>query len=145
MPIATRRGRLPGGRLGDLAVRAVGERYLGLAERLRGADIVHAAELGYWFSAQAAGSSSALGFRLVLTVWETLPFADAYRNVAHPPLPPRRSLPAADLFLATTARARGALLLEGVAAERIEVAPPGIDVERFAAARDAAPPPAGGT
>src|SRR5262249_57236467 len=48
VPVATVGGRLPGGRAGALLTRAVGERYLGLEERLAGADIVHGAELGYW-------------------------------------------------------------------------------------------------
>lgn len=141
-PIRTRRGRLPAGRLGDLATRAVGDRYLGLAEHLRGADIVHAAELGYWFSWQAAEHKRELGYRLALTVWETLPFADAYRNVRTRRFR-RAVLPAADLFLATTDRARQALLLEGAPGDRIRVAPPGIDVERFAAARAGRPPARG--
>ena len=137
-PVETLGGRLPGGRAGALATRVAGERYLGLADALRGADIVHAAELGYWFSAQAARLRDALGFRLVLTVWETLPFAGAYRNLRTRPYR-EATLAAADLFLATTERAREALLVEGAAGERIQVAPPGIDVERFAAARAAAP------
>ena len=45
---------MPRGALGRLATRALGERYLGLAAELSGADIVHAAELGNWYSAQAA-------------------------------------------------------------------------------------------
>jgi glycosyltransferase involved in cell wall biosynthesis len=49
-------------------------------------------------------------------------------------------LAAADRFLPTTARARDALLLEGAAAERIVVCPPGIDVDRFALARSPRPP-----
>lgn len=142
-PVGTLGGRLPGGRVGTLATRALGERYLGLEERLTGAQIVHAAELGYWFSAQAARLREQLGFRLVLTVWETLPFADAYRNIRTRRYR-RETLAAADLFLATTERARDALLLEGAPAARIRVAPPGIDVERFAAARSASPPPGGG-
>lgn len=142
-PVATLGGRLPGGRAGSLVTRAAGERYLGLADRLRGADIVHAAELGYWFSAQAAALRRQLGFRLVLTVWETLPFADAYRNVRTRRYR-RATLAAADRFLATTERARDALLLEGAPPERIRVTPPGIDVERFAAARTATPPAGGG-
>ena len=77
---------------------------------------MHAAELGYWFSAQAARLRAELGFRLVLTVWETLPFADAYRNVRTRRYR-RETLAAADLFLATTERARDALLLEGAPAE----------------------------
>ena len=142
-PVGTLGGKLPGGRAGALATRALGERYLGLADKLRGADVVHAAELGYWFSAQAARLRDELGFRLVLTVWETLPFADAYRNIRTRRYR-RQTLAAADLFLATTERARDALLLEGARPDRSRVAPPGIDVARFAAARVAAPPPGGG-
>jgi glycosyltransferase involved in cell wall biosynthesis len=140
MPITTvgdRFSRLPGP-LGPLATRAVGERYLGLEERLRGADIVHAAELGYWFAWQAARLKARLGYRLVLTCWETIPFADAYRNIRTRRYR-RDVLAAADLFLATTDRARQALLVEGADPARIAVAPPGIDVDRFGAARQAAP------
>jgi glycosyltransferase involved in cell wall biosynthesis len=133
-------GRLSGGRAGRLATRAIGERYLGLEAQLLGANIVHAAELGYWFTAQAAKLRDRLGFRLVTTVWETLPFGRAYRNVRT-----RRYrdavLAATDRFLPTTERAREALLLEGAAPALIELAPPGIDVDRFATARD--PGPAG--
>lgn len=130
VPTPTLRGVLPRGRLGDIAVRVPGDRYLGLARRLAGADIVHAQELGYWYSMQAAHLKPRLGFRLVLTVWETLPFLDAYRNVRTRPYR-RVTLAAADLFLAATERARTALLLEGVAPERIRVCPPGIDTGRF--------------
>jgi glycosyltransferase involved in cell wall biosynthesis len=136
VPVTTvgdRLGRLPGA-AGALATRAVGERYLGLEARLRGADIVHAAELGYWFSWQAARLKARLGYRLALTCWETLPFADAYRNVRTRRYR-RDVLAATDLFLATTERARDALIVEGADPARIEVAPPGIGVDRFAAAR----------
>ena len=44
------RDRLPRGRVGDLAALAVGDRYFGLEAALRGADIVHAAEIGVPFS-----------------------------------------------------------------------------------------------
>lgn len=128
----TARDLLPPGRLGDLAVRLPGERYLRLAPHLRGADIVHSQELGYWYSDQAARLRESLGFRLVLTVWETLPFLDAYRNVRTRPYR-RRVLAATDLFLAASERARDALLLEGAPEERIRVCPPGVDVERFSA------------
>ena len=128
----TTRDLLPPGRLGDLAVRVPGERYLGLGGALRGAHIVHAQELGYWYSMQAAKLKARLGFRLVLTVWETIPLLDAYRNVRT-----RRyralTLRETDLFLAATERARAALLLEGVPAERIRVCPPGVDTDRFGA------------
>jgi glycosyltransferase involved in cell wall biosynthesis len=129
-PVRTLRDLLPKGAPGDLAVRVPGDRYLGLADHLRGADVVHAQELGYWYAMQAARLRRRLGFKLVLTVWETLPFADAYRNVRT-----RRyrkaTLASADLFLAATERAADALVLEGADPSRIEVAPPGIDLERF--------------
>ena len=130
--VATPRDRIPAGRLAGGAAYVVGERYLGLADHLRGADVVHAAEIGTWFSAQAAALRDELGFRLVLTVWETLPWLSTYR------WPRERRyreavLPKADLCLAATRRAADALLLEGVPASRIEVAPPGIDLARFGA------------
>lgn len=130
VPARTLRGLLPAGRVGDLAVRVPGDRYLGLRALLTGADVVHAQELGYWYSMQAARLKERLGFRLVLTMWETLPFLDAYRNVRTRPYR-RAVLAAGDLFLAATERARTALLLEGAAAERIRVCPPGIDTARF--------------
>ena len=105
-------GRLPKGRVGALLTKAVGERYMGLEEKLGGVDIVHAAELGYWFTAQAARFRARLGFRLVVTVWETLPFARAYRNLRTRPYR-EAVLGATDLFLPATERARAALLLEG--------------------------------
>ncbi len=130
--VRTLRTLLPRGRLGDLAVRLPGDRYLGLADHLAGADVVHSQELGYWYSAQAARLRERLRFKLVLTVWETLPFLGAYRNVRTRPYR-RRVLDATDLFLPATERAAKALLLEGATPERIRVAPPGIDTARFAA------------
>lgn len=127
------RDKLPAGRAAGAAAYAIGERYIGLEERLRGAAIVHGAELSTWFTAQAAGLKERLGFKLVATAWETLPWGATYRWPRE-----RRyreaTLPAVDRWLAATERARDALLLEGVPAERIELAPPGIDVARFAAA-----------
>lgn len=126
--------RMPPGPLGRLLLKGVGQRHVGLAKALAGADVVHAAELGYWFSWQAARLKPRLGYKLVLTVWETLPFVDAYRNVRTRRYR-REVLAATDLFLAVTERARDALLLEGAPVERIRVCPPGVDTERFAGAR----------
>jgi glycosyltransferase involved in cell wall biosynthesis len=118
----------------DLAVKAPGDRYLGLARHLEGADLVHSAELGVWFSHQPAQLKERLGFRLVLTVWETIPFRATYRAFRGRAYR-EATIPAVDLFLAATERARECLLLEDVPADRIEVCPPGVDVERFAGAR----------
>lgn len=138
VPARTPRDALPAGRAAGAAAYAVGERYLGLRELLAGADIVHSAEIGTWFSAHAARLQEALGFRLVLTVWETIAWRDSYRWPRERRYR-RAVLPRADLCLAATERARDALRLEGVRAERIEVAPPGVDLERFGAERRHAP------
>ena len=118
----------------DLAVKALGDRYLGLERHLEGADLVHSAELGVWFSRQPAVLKRRLGFKLVLTVWETIPFRATYRAFRGRAYR-RETIPEVDLFLAATERARVCLLLEDVPADRIEVCPPGVDAERFAAAR----------
>ena len=131
-PVRAVRDTLPRGRLGDLVVLAAGDRYRDLEARLEGAAIVHAAELGVPWSGQPARAKARLGFSLVATVWETIPFRATYRASRG-----RRyraeTIPAVDLFLATTERARAGLLLEDVPADRIVVAPPGVHVDRFAA------------
>lgn len=135
--VGSLRDRLPRGRAGDLAVHLPGDRYLGLEDVLNDAEIVHTAELGTWFSAQPARLRRSLGFKLVVTVWETIPFLPAFLDRARAPRfrAARRDVTsAADLFLAATERARAALMLEGIDGGRVEVAPPGIDAERFAAA-----------
>ena len=116
--------------MGDLASRAPGDRYLDLERHLTGADIVHSAELGVWFSGQPAALKQRLGFRLVLTVWETIPFRDTFRAFRGRGYR-RDALAHADLFLAATERARRCLLLEGVDAATVEVSYPGVDIERF--------------
>ena len=74
---------------------------------------------------QAAKHKAELGYRLVLTVWETIPFLDAYRNVRtrpyrrrvlaeHRPVPGRHR-----------ARAAGACCWRAPPAARIRVCCPG--------------------
>jgi glycosyltransferase involved in cell wall biosynthesis len=142
--VGSRRDRLPGGMLGDVAALVVGDRYTSGADAAyAAADIVHGEELAYWFAADAARRKARHGFRLVQTVWETLPFGRTYRRGG--PAGFRDDvLSATDLFLPATERARLALLLEGVEEHRVEVCAPGVDVARFAAAAQRAqaePPP----
>ncbi len=131
VPVRALRDLLPSGPLGEISAALLGDRYLSADEAFARADIVHAAEVSSWFAAQAARRRAHDGFRLVQTVWETLPLLAAYRNRRA-----RRArgqvLAATDLFLPATERAALALQLEGVPANRIEVCPPGIDVGRFA-------------
>lgn len=140
VPVRTLRDFLPDGTTGEIGARALGDRYLSADEPFAAADVVHAEELSYWFAAEAARRKARHRFKLVQTVWETLPHMLAYRNRSA-----RRHrelvLEHTDLFLAATERAADALRLEGVEEGRIVVCPPGIDTERFAVA-PADPPPA---
>ena len=138
--VTSLRDRLPKGRIASIVAGVAGERYLADAQdAYAAADIVHAEELSFWFAADAARRKQRHGYRLVQTVWETLPFLGAYRS-RHARRYREQVLGATDLFLAATERAREALLLEGVPDERVLVCPPGIDVERFR--RAPASPPA---
>jgi glycosyltransferase involved in cell wall biosynthesis len=134
------RDLLPPGPLGEVAAGVLGDRYIRAEEAFAAADIVHAEELSFWFAAEAAKRKRRHRFRLVQTVWETLPHMVAYRN-RHARRYRELVLAETDLFLAATDRAAQALRLEGVAQSRIEVCPPGIDVERFALSPPAASSP----
>jgi glycosyltransferase involved in cell wall biosynthesis len=122
---------LPKGIVGDAIALGLRDRVLKPEEAFAGADIVHSEELSLWSPAQAARLKRRLGFKLVLTVWETIPLLEAYRT-PHARDFRRDTMAGADLFLASTQRAFDALLLEGVPSERIRLAYPGIDVQRFA-------------
>jgi len=131
VPVRTVRDRMPGGTLASVVTLGLPDRVLGAEHAYTGVDIVHAEELSLWFTAQAARLKARLGYRLVVTVWETLPLLDAFRN-AHGRRYRAETLSAADLFLAASRRAQHSLLLEGVPSEKIVFCPPGIDLERFA-------------
>ncbi len=133
------RDLLPRGPLGEVGAGVLGDRYMFSEEAFAGADIVHAAELSFWFAAEAAKRKRRHGFRLVQTVWETLPHMVAFRN-RHARINRELVLAETDLFLPATERAAQALRLEGVEEERILVCSPGIDVERFGIAPPDAPP-----
>ena len=138
IPVKARSSYMPPGRLGLVVAGAVGDRYLGADDAFAWADIVHAEELFTWAAADAARRKARHGFKLILTVWETIPFLAAYRTRtarAHREWTLRET----DLFLPTTERARAALLLEGVEDERMEILSPGIDVDRFGAATEIPP------
>jgi glycosyltransferase involved in cell wall biosynthesis len=129
--VRARRDLLPRSRMSALLTTVPGDGYLGLDRHLTGASIVHSAELGPWFSRQPALLKERLGFKFVLTVWETIPFRTTYRTFRARTYR-AETIPQVDLFLATTERARQCLLLEDVPGERIEVCSPGIDRALFA-------------
>lgn len=74
------RDLLPPGRVCDLLAGLAGDRYLGAGRELRRADIVHTEEISFWFGAQVARLKPRHCYKLVLTVWETLPLLGAFRH-----------------------------------------------------------------
>jgi glycosyltransferase involved in cell wall biosynthesis len=140
VPARTTRGLLPRAGVFDHVAGVVGDRYLGIDDPLSRAAIVHAEELAFWFSADVARRKPRHRYKLVQTVWETIPFMDTFRN-RHARSYREEVLRETDLFLPATERARDALLMEGVAEERIRVCPPGIDMERFGSVSPPEPPP----
>jgi glycosyltransferase involved in cell wall biosynthesis len=100
----------------------------GLKTVLRGCDIVHTAEPMYYCSYQAAQAKRECGYRLVVTVWENIPFN---YNIPATRRLKERVFREADLFLAVTQRARDVLILEGAPAEKVTVQMPGIDINHF--------------
>lgn len=133
VPVKALRDYFPKGAICDIAVSVAGDRYIGLKKHLAAVDIVHAVEFSYWFSAAVAELKPRFSYKLVQTVWETIPFLDTYRN-RHARKYRHQVMAATDLYLAATERARNALLLEGIPAEKIEVCYPGVDIERFRSA-----------
>ena len=131
--VRARRDLFPRGRIGDIVMGFAGDRYRDADEEFARADVVHAAELSFWFSDEAARLRSRFGYKLVLTAWETIPFLSTFRN-RFARRYRERTLAETDLFLPATERAREALLLEGVEPHRIRVCSPGINLERFSAA-----------
>jgi glycosyltransferase involved in cell wall biosynthesis len=130
---------LPKGAVFDQVARIPGDRYLRPARALHGAAIVHSQDLGFWYTMQAARLKERLGFKLVLTCWETIPFLDAYRN-ARTRRYRRLALERTDLFLAATQRAARCLELEGADPARLAVCPPGVDRALFRPEEPAEPP-----
>lgn len=102
----------------------------GLEPALRQADIIHAADTYHLFSWQAARARARYGKRLVLTVWENIPFQDERRTLYR--FLRTTVTEHTDLFLPVSERARAMLLLQGIPAERVMVLPPAVDLEKFA-------------
>jgi len=102
---------------------------LGLERRLRGMEILHAAETHNGYSLQALRAKRRWGGALVITAWETIPFNFEGHPVSR--LAKAKVRAGADHFIAVTGRARDCLQAEGVEASRISVVPMGLDLERF--------------
>ncbi len=103
----------------------------GLGAALRGFDVVHSAETSSHYTYQAAKVKEQLKFKLVVTVWENIPF------LHHLPATERCKkvvFEKTDLFLAVSQRAKEALILEGVPEYKIKIQMSGIDTTHFSPA-----------
>lgn len=132
----------PLGSLAYIAMLPAGWNYrmFGLEKELADKDILHAAETYNGYSYQCARVRRGTGKKMVLTVWENIPFQSlrAFRGVASNERIYEFIKENTDVFIAVTGRARKALQVEGVPEEKIRTVPVGIDVARFKPARDPA-------
>lgn len=108
-------------------------RMFGLERELEGQDILHAAETFNGYSYQAARVRNEKKKKLVLTVWENVPFLSvrSFKGLSSNEAIVRYVRESTDMFIAVTGRARQALLIEGVKDDRIRTIPAGIDTDRF--------------
>jgi glycosyltransferase involved in cell wall biosynthesis len=102
---------------------------VGLKKRLRGYDIVHSADMGYFYTYQAAKHKNSHGYKLVLTIAENIPFLFGKRGYSRKRI--EKIIRKVDIFLPLTQRAAEALTLQGVSSDRIKVIPFGIDISLF--------------
>lgn len=101
----------------------------GFENKLKHSDILHSADTHHMFSLQAARVKKKFGKKLVLTVWENIPFQDekysALKAIS------REVIQCTDIFMPVTERSREMLLLEGVPDEKIIVIPQPVDLNKF--------------
>jgi len=103
---------------------------IGFDRFVEGFDIVHTAETGSYYSLQAVrAKEKGLVKRVVISVWETIPFLGEKNVLRREHQQEVRKK--ADWFLAVTERAKQGLIAEGVRSQKITVIPMGVDVTRF--------------
>jgi GT2 family glycosyltransferase/glycosyltransferase involved in cell wall biosynthesis/ubiquinone/menaquinone biosynthesis C-methylase UbiE/Flp pilus assembly protein TadD len=101
----------------------------GLEDKLASSDLVYSADITYEFSAQAVKAKEKYGCKVVCLEWENIPFNHEEHDVIRRIKNIVRF--GADHFIAVTERAKEALLIEGIAENKIDVVPMGIDLDRF--------------
>lgn len=101
---------------------------IGIEKLLKGFDIIHSAEISNYYTYQAAKAKAKYNSKLIITVWENIPFANN-----NPKLKIHKDyiFKHADLYLAVTERSKEVLILEGAPSDKIFVLMPGINTSHF--------------
>jgi glycosyltransferase involved in cell wall biosynthesis len=102
-----------------------------LNEALKDVDAIESPELFSLISYQCAKIAKRRGKKLVVTVWETIPF-NPICNLVPPYLITRTVIRQSDMILAMTKKATRYLRSLSVPNEKIRVIYPGVDLQRFA-------------
>jgi len=101
----------------------------GVVRSLKGYDIIHSADIHYYYTYQAVKAKKKYGSKLVVTQWENIPFKFGKTFFSKKRI--EEVVKNIDLFLPVTSRAKEVLILMGVPEEKIRVIPPGIDSRIF--------------
>jgi glycosyltransferase involved in cell wall biosynthesis len=101
----------------------------GLEKKIKSFDIIHAVETYQAYSYQAIQCKKKFGNKVVVTVWQNLPFI--YEKHPIKRKIKREVRNNTDLFIAVTERAKETLILEGVSPNKIKVIFPGVDLKKF--------------
>lgn len=101
---------------------------IGLEKYLNDYHIIHSAEISNYYTYQAAIAKVKNNSKLIITVWENLPFAN---NNPKSKIHKDYIFKHADLFLPVTERAKEVLILEGAPSHKVKVLMPGINTNHF--------------
>lgn len=102
----------------------------GLEKHLAGIDLVDLAETYHPFGLQVAQAKRKLGYKLVVSVHENIPFT--HENIGIRRRAKQAVFENADYFFALSRMAKESIILEGVPADKISIMPTmGIDTTRF--------------
>jgi len=102
---------------------------LRLSNQLEGFDIVHTAEVNYYYSFQVAQAKERFKYRIVATQAEILP--RVYGRRSHAINRIKQTIDSTDMFTPATRKAAELLQLWGVPLSKITVVPFGIDTKVF--------------
>ncbi|CUS97402.1 glycosyltransferase family 4 protein [Candidatus Kryptobacter tengchongensis] len=108
------------------------QKMFGLEKVLKNFDIIHSADIEYYYTYQAAKARLKYNSRLVITQWQNIPFAYASRGYKFVESKRFEILKkAVDAIIAKSERAKLSLILEGFSGEKVWVIKPGVDINKF--------------